>query len=193
MSGTIAPDTGKPTAKSRRQSLEASRQWWENRVADMIQDGRADRDIKEARVKVEEFTDKIYHLDIANKLVGVSDAEQRARVLTGLAIADGSHTAAGAHERTLQQLRAEREARELAERERAEAQTDPQAAVASLTELILTLPDSVRREIADAIGATVHVHGDAPVLAVVPPLPPEPAGGAVPSTGPTRRIIGRPA
>lgn len=186
-------DQSAPTAKSRRASLEASRRWWEERVQAMIDGQRQDRDIQAGRLKVEEYTDRIYQLDVANLLYEVKDAEKRAKVLIGLAVADGSHTAAGAHERTLQQLRAEREARELAERERAEAQTDPQAAVAALTEMILTLPDSVRREIADAIGATVHVHGDAPVLAVVPPLPPEPAGGAVPSTGPTRRIIGRPA
>ena len=187
-------DQSAPTAKSRRASLEASRSWWEDRVQAMIDGQRQDRDIQAGRLKVEEYTDRIYQLDVANLLYEVKDAEKRAKVLIGLAVADGSHTAAGAHERTLQTLRAEREAREFAERERAEAQTDPEAAVAALTELILTLPDSVRRQIADTIGATVHVHGDAPpVLAVVPPLPPESGAGAVPASSSGRRVIGRPA
>jgi hypothetical protein len=194
MSADHAPEasgltrTGKATKAqpARRPALLASLAWWTERVDAMIEGGGQDRDIHAARLKVEEYTERLYHLEVANHLHHVRDPESRASVLIGLAVADGSHTAAGAHERALQALRAEREARELAERERLAAQTDPQAAVGKLIEELSILPDSMRREIADAIGATVHVHGDAPVLAVVPPLPPDP--GAVPKG---RRVIGR--
>jgi hypothetical protein len=123
----------------------------------MIEEQRADRDIHAARLKVDEYTDRLYDLECANYLRSIGSPEHRAAVLMGIALADGSHTAAASHERALQTLRAARLEAEAAAAEREAGRADPEEAFEALLDDLAALPDGRRRRAVDRLAASVHV------------------------------------
>lgn len=187
-----------PIGGKRRQTLLAHIAEWQRDLTEFEERGGHDRDRLALRGKLHNARDELHRYDIAATLAAESDVERRLLIQMREAVAAGSHVAAGAAERQLQEVRAARLAREQAEAEAAAARVDPAAAVARVVEQLQSFPDFLRRQIADALGATVHVHSDPPVLAIVPP--PDDDGGshhAQPSgrglyQGRPRRVIGAP-
>lgn len=187
-----APKTAADTAAApgtRLIDLEERVTWWRERVDHLLSEGGQPRDVKEARRHMEEAVDRVHHFRLAKALLSVTDPERRALILATSAVADGSHVAAGAHERQLQSLRAARLAEELAEQERRRNATDPAVAFEVLLEELAGLPDGLRRRAADRLGATVHVVGTTP-----PAVPtPDDAGGATAAPDvPAGAVVARP-
>jgi hypothetical protein len=169
---------------------------WERALADFNDRGGHDRDRLALIAKLHNARDELHRYDISRILAKTDDIEQRLIIEMREAVAAGSHVAAGAAERQLQEVRAARLAREQAEAEALAARVDPAAAVAKVVEQLQSFPDFLRRQIADALGATVHIHSDPPVLAVVPPPDDDggshhaqPSGRGLPRP---RRVIGAP-
>jgi hypothetical protein len=191
-----APAT--PYGGRRRQTLLDQLEDWRTLRDEMRERQANDREMLQVTGKVHEAQDAIHAYDVAAVLHSEADPERRLGVQVREALASRSHVAAGAAERQLQEVRTARLAREQAEAEAAAARVDPAAAVAKVVEQLQSFPDFLRRQIADALGATVHVHSDPPVLAIVPP--PDDDGGshhAQPSgrglsQGRPRRVIGAP-
>jgi type IV secretory pathway VirB10-like protein len=180
--------------------------WWTahlKRLAGEVEDASGKRvsaaraaDVYQARRALEEAIDAVHAHREAQRLAAEHDPEARAARMTAMALAAGSHVAAGAHERQLQTLRAAREDAERAAQEAAAARTTPTVAFEALIERCVSLPDALRRRLADALGATVHVvappaPAPAPDEAEAPEAPPAAPTPAVirpaapPKTGPT--------
>ena len=190
------PPAPTPSDDRRRQMLLAQINEWERALADFNDRGGHDRDRLALIAKLHNARDELHRYDISRILAKTDDIEQRLIIEMREAVAAGSHVAAGAAERQLQEVRAARLAREQAEAEALAARVDPAAAVAKVVEQLQSFPDFLRRQIADALGATVHIHSDPPVLAVVPPPDDDggshhaqPSGRGLPRP---RRVIGAP-
>jgi hypothetical protein len=169
--------------RARLRELQARVAWWTRHVAHLVEGQARAADVYQARRALEECRDRVHHHQLAQRLRTLDDPEARAAQLAGMALADGSHVAAGAHERALQALRALRLEAEQRAREAEAARTTPGDAFDLLIQAVTSLPDGQRRRLADALGATVHV---------IQELPPEPPD-EVPEPAPAAPSVPQPA
>lgn len=92
---------------------------------------------------------------LAQMLRRVADPIERAGHMVTMAVLSGSYVAAQSAERSHMALRAERELQRLEAAEAAALAVDPASEMGRLIAACLALPDAQRRELADAVGATV--------------------------------------
>jgi hypothetical protein len=145
-----------PIGSRRRQTLLAHITEWERDLAEFEERGGHDRDRLALRGKLHAARDELHRYDIAATLAAESDVERRLLIQMREAVAAGSHVAAGAAERQLQEVRAARLAREQAEAEAAAARTPAGDVLESVIADVLSMSDWERRQILDRLAPTVH-------------------------------------
>jgi hypothetical protein len=145
-----------PIGGKRRQTLLAHIAEWERDLAKFEEVGGHDRDRLALRGKLHAARDELHRYDIAATLAAESDVERRLRIQMREAVAAGSHVAAGAAERQLQEVRAARLAREQAEAEAAAARTPAGDVLEAVIADLLSLSDWERRQVLDRLSGTVH-------------------------------------
>jgi hypothetical protein len=145
-----------PIGGKRRQTLLAHIAEWERDLAEFEERGGHDRDRLALRGKLHNARDELHRYDIAATLAAESDVERRLLIQMREAVAAGSHVAAGAAERQLQEVRAARLAREQAEAEAAAARTPAGDVLESVIADVLSMSDWERRQILDRLAPTVH-------------------------------------
>jgi hypothetical protein len=145
-----------PIGGKRRQTLLAHIAEWERDLAEFEERGGHDRDRLALRGKLHAARDELHRYDIAATLAAESDVERRLLIQMREAVAAGSHVAAGAAERQLQEVRAARLAREQAEAEAAAARTPAGDVLEAVIADLLSLSDWERRQVLDRLAGTVH-------------------------------------
>lgn len=145
-----------PIGSRRRQTLLAHITEWERDLAKFEEVGGHDRDRLALRGKLHAARDELHRYDIAATLAAESDVERRLLIQMREAVAAGSHVAAGAAERQLQEVRAARLAREQAEAEALAARTPAGDVLESVISDVLSMSDWERRQILDRLAPTVH-------------------------------------
>ena len=145
-----------PIGGKRRQTLLAHIAEWERDLTEFEERGGHDRDRLALRGKLHAARDELHRYDIAATLAAESDVERRLLIQMREAVAAGSHVAAGAAERQLQEVRAARLAREQAEAEAAAARTPAGDVLEAVIAELLSLSDWERRQVLDRLSGTVH-------------------------------------
>jgi len=145
-----------PIGGKRRQTLLAHIAEWERDLTEFEERGGHDRDRLALRGKLHNARDELHRYDIAATLAAESDVERRLLIQMREAVAAGSHVAAGAAERQLQEVRAARLAREQAEAEAAAARTPAGDVLEAVIAELLSLSDWERRQVLDRLSGTVH-------------------------------------
>jgi hypothetical protein len=145
-----------PIGGKRRQTLLAHIAEWERDLTEFEERGGHDRDRLALRGKLHAARDELHRYDIAATLAAESDVERRLLIQMREAVAAGSHVAAGAAERQLQEVRAARLAREQAEAEALAARTPAGDVLEAVIAELLSLSDWERRQVLDRLSGTVH-------------------------------------